>query len=119
MKNTYGEINVQMGKESRATGRHFLGAIVGDHVKTGILTRMMAGTYLGFGSQLSSSGIAPKFVPSFSFWTDKGLDPYRLEKFSEVSSRAFARHDRKWTDVDENLMRYAAKMAPIVEGTEK
>lgn len=119
MKNTYGEINVQMGAEKRATGRRFLGAIVGDHVKTGILTRMMAGTYLGFGSQLSSSGIAPKFLPSLSFWTDKGLEQYELSKLADVSSRAFARHDRQWTTVDENLMRYAAGVAPTVEGTQK
>ncbi|HZZ42080.1 MAG TPA: putative sugar nucleotidyl transferase [Tepidisphaeraceae bacterium] len=115
MKNTYGEINVQMGSETRPTGRRFLGAIVGDHVKTGILTRLMAGSYLGFGSQLSGSSIPPKFLPSFSFWTDKGLESYDLSKCRHVATRAFARHDRQWSDVDESILQYAARTAPATE----
>lgn len=117
MKNTYGEINVETGRETRPTGRRFLGSIVGDHVKTGILTRMMAGTYVGFGCQLAGTGTVPKFVPSYSFWTDnKGMEPYDLAKATEVTKRAFARHHRDWTDIDESLMRYVAQVAPTVEG---
>jgi hypothetical protein len=77
----------------------------------------MAGAYVGFGSQLSGSGIVPKFVPSFSFWTDKGLDKYDMVKAAEVTRRAFARHDRQWSETDESLMRYVASIAPSVEGT--
>lgn len=118
MKNTYGEIQVETGRETRATGRRFLGSIVGDHVKTGILTRLMAGTYVGFGCQLAATGAVPKFVPSFTFLTDKkGMEAYDLEKATEVTKRAFARHHREWTGVDGDLMRYVARIAPTVEGT--
>lgn len=117
MKNTLGEINVEMGRSKRATGRRHLGAIVGDHVKTGVLTRLMAGAYVGFGSQLSGSGIPPKFLPSFSFWTDRGTDRYDMQKATEVMKRVFARQDREWTAVDEDLTRYVARVAPEVEGT--
>src|SRR5678815_4747725 len=48
----------------------------GDHVKTGINTRLMPGTYIGFASALVGSNIPPRFIPSFSFWSDKGMEPY-------------------------------------------
>ncbi len=117
MKNTYGEISFSTGRESRPTGRRFLGSIVGDHVKTAIHTRLTAGTYVGFCCQLAGTTTVPRFVPSFTFWTDKkGLEPYDLAKATDVTKRAFARHHRDWTDVDENLMRYVAQTAPTLEG---
>jgi hypothetical protein len=108
---------MNMGREQVPTGRRRLGALVGDHVKTAILTRIMTGTYVGFGSMLAGSGPAPKLVRSFTFWTDKGSEPYRLDKAIEVTQRVFARRDRAWTETDEDLMHYVAEAAPQVEGT--
>jgi UDP-N-acetylglucosamine diphosphorylase/glucosamine-1-phosphate N-acetyltransferase len=116
LKNTYGEITMNMGREQVPTGRRRLGALIGDHVKTAILTRMMTGTYVGFGSMLAGSAPSPRFVPSYTFWTDKGAEPYRLDKAVEVTKRVFARRDRGWTPTDEDLMRYVAEAAPQVEG---
>lgn len=117
MKNTYGEIAVQRrtGGEAVPTGRRFLGALIGDHAKTGILTRLPAGAYLGFSSMLADSGAAPRFVPSYTFWTDAGPTPYDPDKAIEVAKRAFARRDRAWTETDERIMRHVASSAPQVE----
>jgi hypothetical protein len=115
LKNTYGEISVMTPKGPQRTGRTHIGSLLGDHVKTAIGTRLMAGTYVGFASMLAGSGIAEKFVPSLTFWTDKGYEPYRLEKAIEVMKTVFGRRDRTWDTVDETVVRYAAGIAPEIE----
>jgi UDP-N-acetylglucosamine diphosphorylase/glucosamine-1-phosphate N-acetyltransferase len=115
LKNTYGEISIQTPAGPVRTGRRTLGSLIGDHVKTGIGTRLNAGSYVGFGSMLALSGIAPKFVPSFSFNTDAGAQPYELAKAIEVMKTVFARRNRGWDEMDESIVRYVAQAAPLVE----
>jgi UDP-N-acetylglucosamine diphosphorylase / glucose-1-phosphate thymidylyltransferase / UDP-N-acetylgalactosamine diphosphorylase / glucosamine-1-phosphate N-acetyltransferase / galactosamine-1-phosphate N-acetyltransferase len=116
LKNTYGEINVQIGQHVYPTGRRFLGALVGDHTKTAVHTRLGTGSYVGFCCQLAGSGQSPRFVKSFTYWTDKGTEPYRMDKAIEVTRRVFARRDRAFTELDERMMRYVAEVAaPAVE----
>jgi UDP-N-acetylglucosamine diphosphorylase / glucose-1-phosphate thymidylyltransferase / UDP-N-acetylgalactosamine diphosphorylase / glucosamine-1-phosphate N-acetyltransferase / galactosamine-1-phosphate N-acetyltransferase len=115
LKNTYGEISLKTARRELSEGRRFLGSFLGDHAKTAIHTRLMAGTYVGFSSMLAGSGIAPKFVPSFTFWTDKGMEPYRLDKATEVAQRVFARRDRGWSPLDDQMMHYIADAAPGIE----
>lgn len=117
LKNTYGEISVCRGDQEFPTGRRFLGALVGDHTRTGILTRLGAGAYVGFNTSLAGQGVAPRFVPSYSFWTEKGIEPYDMEKALEVTQRVYARRDRPFTDTDERVMRYVREVAPTVEGS--
>ncbi|HEX4796873.1 MAG TPA: putative sugar nucleotidyl transferase [Humisphaera sp.] len=115
LKNTYGEISLKTAARELSSGWRFLGSFLGDHAKTAIQTRLMAGTYVGFGSMLAGSGPAPRFVPSYTFWTDKGMEPYRLDKAIEVAKRVFARRDRGWTDLDQQMMHYIAEEAPGAE----
>jgi UDP-N-acetylglucosamine diphosphorylase/glucosamine-1-phosphate N-acetyltransferase len=115
LKNTYGEISVQIGSKKIPTGRRFLGALIGDHSKTGILTKLTTGSYIGFASMLTGTGWAPKFVPSFTYWADDGSEPWQIDKAIEVASRTFARRDREWTPIDEQLMRYTQQIAPTIE----
>ena len=84
LKITYGEVSVQYAEREVPTGRQFFGSVIGDHVKTGIGTRLMPGTYIGFCSTLIGSTIPPRFIPSFSFWTDKGMAPYDIDKAKQV-----------------------------------
>jgi hypothetical protein len=58
----------------------FFGSVIGDHVKPSIGTRLMPGTYIGFCAALLGSSIPAALRPSFSFWSDKGLAPYDMEK---------------------------------------
>lgn len=115
LKNTYGEIRARVGAREVATGRQFLGSVIGDHTKTAVLTRLAAGTYVGFGSMLAAGGTAPKLVPSYTFLTDRGAELYDLGKAMEVARRVFARRDRPFDETDEQLMRYVAQVAPTIE----
>lgn len=119
LKNTYGEITIKMGsgpEHEVATGRTNLGSLIGDHTKTSILTRLMSGSYIGGGCMIGCSNIPPKFVRSYSFLTDKGEQPYDLEKCICVARRAYARRELLWKPIDEQMMRYMAQAAAAVEG---
>jgi UDP-N-acetylglucosamine diphosphorylase/glucosamine-1-phosphate N-acetyltransferase len=115
LKNTYGEVSVAVAGQQVRTGRRFLGAIIGDHVKTGIGTRLMAGSYVGYGSSVAVSGITPRTVPSFTFLTDAGPEPYKLDKAAAVMSQVFGRRGRSWTPEDDAMNRYVAETAKVVE----
>lgn len=115
LKNTYGEIRARIGGSEVATGRQFLGSVIGDHSKTAILTRLTAGTYIGFCSMVASPGVTPRLVPSYIFLTEKGFTRYEMAKAIEVARRVFARRDRQFNDTDESLMRYVRNAAEVIE----
>lgn len=115
LKNTYGEIRARIGGVEVPTGRQFLGSVIGDHSKTAALTRLSAGTYIGFSSMVACPGLAPRLVPSYTFLTEQGAKPYDMAKAIEVAKRVFARRDRQFNETDEQLMRYVAAAAVEVE----
>ena len=115
LKNTYGEISVTGPEGEVRTGRRNLGSLIGDHAKTSIGTRLMAGTYVGFATMLAASEIAPKFNPSFTYRTDKKTEPYRLDKAIDVMKAVFSRRDRMWEEMDESIVRYVAEVVGSVE----
>ncbi len=115
LKNTYGEIDFELGGKAIPTGQRFLGALIGDHSKTAIGTRLTTGSYVGFNSMVAPSGIAPKTVKSFSFLTSDGLSPFSMDKAIEVATRVLARRDRQFTKIESDVMHYVAKIAPSVE----
>jgi UDP-N-acetylglucosamine diphosphorylase/glucosamine-1-phosphate N-acetyltransferase len=119
LKNTYGEIRARIGKREIPTGRQFLGSVIGDHSKTAILSRLSAGAYLGFFAMLDGIGNSCRYVPSFTFQTGDGPEKYRMDKAIEVTRRVFARRDREFNDVDEQIMRYVDRVAPEIEADAK
>lgn len=91
--NTYGEIVARAtpgGKHER-TGQTFLGAIIGDHVKTAISTRLMTGCVLHTGGMFATTAAVQGCTPRFCWCTDEGEREYRVEKFVEVMRAAMAR----------------------------
>jgi UDP-N-acetylglucosamine diphosphorylase/glucosamine-1-phosphate N-acetyltransferase len=115
LKSTYGEVSVQYAEREVPTGRQFFGSVIGDHVKTAINTRLMPGTYIGFCSTLIGSAIPPRFIPSFSFWSDKGLAPYDIDKAKSVMKQVYARRDLVWTDGDDRMVAQVLNTAPQIE----
>jgi UDP-N-acetylglucosamine diphosphorylase/glucosamine-1-phosphate N-acetyltransferase len=115
LKSTYGEVSIQYAEREIPTGRQFFGSVIGDHVKTSIGTRLMPGSYIGFCAALLGSAIPPRFIPSFSFWTDKGLRPYDLEKAKVVMKAVYARRDLRWTEADDRMVAQVLRTAPEVE----
>jgi UDP-N-acetylglucosamine diphosphorylase/glucosamine-1-phosphate N-acetyltransferase len=63
LKNTYGPIRLKVGDVSLETGRQFLGALFGDHCKTGIGTMLSTGAVVGVGANVFDFPSAPKYVP--------------------------------------------------------
>ena len=115
LKNTYGQIRARVGKEEVQTGRQFLGSVIGDHSKTAVLTRLNAGTYVGFCSMIATYGLQPKLIQSLTFLGPGGVEPYQMDKAIEVTRRVFARRERQFTSTDEQIMRYVAQVAPQIE----
>lgn len=115
LKNTYGEVRMRIGEREIPTGLRWLGAMIGDHSKLAIGTRLNAGSYVGYSAQLNGSQFPPKFIPSFTFWTDQGMERYDVDKAIHVAQRMMDRRDKPITALDEQIMRYVASAAPEVE----
>lgn len=93
--NTYNEVTMRVepnGPRQR-TGMTFLGAIVGDHVKFAINTRIITGTVIGTGAMIASAAPPPLTTPRFAWITDDGARTYRLDKFTETMKVVMARRN--------------------------
>jgi UDP-N-acetylglucosamine diphosphorylase/glucosamine-1-phosphate N-acetyltransferase len=110
--NTYAEIIAKASHDGRneRTGETFLGAIIGDHVKTAICTRIMTGSVLATGGMFASTLAVSGSTQSFAWVTDAGDKRYRLEKFIEVMAAAQAR--RKVVATQAYVERIRALFAP-------
>jgi hypothetical protein len=64
---------------------------------------------------IASSILPSKFVPSFSFVTDRGREVYRTDKAVEVMRAAYGRRNRLFTPADEALVSYALQAAQEAE----
>lgn len=91
--NTYTEVMMRVDAEGprHRTGLTFLGAIVGDHAKFAINTRLMTGTMIGTGAMIATSTPPPTAVRRFSWLTDDGQRNYKLDKFLDVMKAVMAR----------------------------
>ncbi|MCU0625611.1 MAG: hypothetical protein MUF21_03865 [Gemmatimonadaceae bacterium] len=85
LKNTYGTVQFA----GTDTGLQFLGAIVGDHAKTGIGTRLTTGTRVGAGANVVGDGIAGPDVPPFA-WGVRG-DVTDIARFTATVRKVMAR----------------------------
>jgi UDP-N-acetylglucosamine diphosphorylase/glucosamine-1-phosphate N-acetyltransferase len=91
--NTYGEVVMKARPDGprERTGLTFLGAIVGDHVKFAIKTRIMTGSAFGTGAMIATTAPPLTTVPAFAWMTDEGTRLYRMDKFLDVARTAMGR----------------------------
>jgi UDP-N-acetylglucosamine diphosphorylase/glucosamine-1-phosphate N-acetyltransferase len=93
--NTYGEVTMRLEPQGQRlrTGMQFLGAIIGDHVKFAINTRIMTGSVVGTGAMVATTQPPPTCVPRFAWLTDDAPagKTYRIEKLIEVARTMMAR----------------------------
>jgi UDP-N-acetylglucosamine diphosphorylase/glucosamine-1-phosphate N-acetyltransferase len=84
--NTYGEVisRAQPGSKHERTGEQFLGAIIGDHCKFAIQSRIMTGSILHTGGMFAPSSPISGTTHAFTWATDSGSSHYRSEKFLDV-----------------------------------
>ncbi|MEZ6244231.1 MAG: putative sugar nucleotidyl transferase [Phycisphaerales bacterium] len=91
--NTYTEVIARATPDAKheRTGQTFLGAIIGDHVKTAICTRLMTGAILNTGVMYAATAPASGTIGAFSWVTDDGAKPFRLGKFVEIAMQVMGR----------------------------
>jgi glucose-1-phosphate thymidylyltransferase len=87
LKNTYGEIRLELPTGRIETGRTNLGTIFGDHAKTAIGTLLGTGTVVGTGANVVAAPV-PRFVPPFA-WAQH--DRQTLSGFLSVAGRVLPR----------------------------
>ena len=93
LKNSYGEVSLWTPSGVRRTGLQFLGALIGDHAKLGIGTRLTTGCVVGTGANLFGTRMPPKAVPPFAWGDGEPWETFDLERFLSVAERVMARRD--------------------------
>jgi UDP-N-acetylglucosamine diphosphorylase/glucosamine-1-phosphate N-acetyltransferase len=92
LKNTYGEISLEVAGQRIATGRQFLGSLIGDHAKTAIGTLLPTGTIVGAGANVFGAAQAPKYIPPMA-WGNEGIERVTEDGFLKVAERVMPRRD--------------------------
>lgn len=93
LKMTYGTVKLldwPTGVEID-TGEQFVGAIVGDHCKTGINTMLNTGTVCGVSSIIVGAGFPARAIQSFKWVQPGAITDYRLDKALVDMERMMAR----------------------------
>ncbi|HEU4586422.1 MAG TPA: putative sugar nucleotidyl transferase [Gemmatimonadaceae bacterium] len=104
LKNTYGPVQLWTPDGLRDTGEIKLGSFMGDHVKTGIGTRLTTGSVVGAGSNIYGGAMPPKYVPPFSWGEGDKLSMYRLDKFLSNTARVMSRRGITLTDREKDQL---------------
>ena len=104
LKNTYGEIHLEIGKERIATGMQFLGCLIGDYTKTAIGTNIFTGKTIGACSMLY--GTVAENVPSFVNYAKQfgKITTVSSSVAATIQARTFARRGITQTETDQALL---------------
>jgi len=107
LKNTYGNVRLDLEGERVDSGMTKLGPVIGDMAKLSIGTLVHAGKAIGTGSHVS--GLAAKCVPSFTFHdSESGRDvELLLESVLETQRRMMERRGMALGREEEGLIRRA------------
>lgn len=114
LKNTYGPVQVWTPEGLRDTGLTFLGAFLGDYVRTGIGVRLTTGAVVGAGANIYGA-MPPKTVPPFAWGEGPSYGVFELPKLLEVAERQMARREVPLTDAARRAL--AAAHARGLDGT--
>ncbi len=104
LKNTYGEVRLDVAGERIETGRTFVGSLIGDHAKTAIGTMLPTGSVIGMGANLFVEGPCPKYTPPFS-WGTSGKERMTEEGFLTVAERVMPRREVPFTEERKESLR--------------
>ncbi len=93
LKNTYGSVRLCIDDDAgdEDSGRTFLGAMIGDYVRTAVGTHLPTGAVIHPACMLAVSGWAPKLAKAKGFYTDNGYSPADPEKLTQVMQRLVER----------------------------
>ncbi|KQC10585.1 MAG: hypothetical protein APR54_03015 [Candidatus Cloacimonas sp. SDB] len=105
LKNNYQNISAYFypAQNKVDTDNMFMGAIIGDHVKTAINSSIYTGAVIGIGSNLLGSDPITGFVPSLKWGAGNNLQEYDLNKFLQTAAIVKARRGLKTTEEEKEL----------------
>ena len=89
LKNTYGEVRLDMPTGRLPTGRTNLGSLFGDHAKTAIGTMLSTGTVVGTGANVVGTAV-PRYVVPFAWGATAG-EQLEQEDFLKIAGRVMPR----------------------------
>jgi UDP-N-acetylglucosamine diphosphorylase/glucosamine-1-phosphate N-acetyltransferase len=110
LKNTYGEVRIELPRRRIDTGMQFLGCIVGDFAKTAINTSIFTGKVIGVASMLY--GFVGSSVPSFCNYARSfgQITECPLDQALLIQKRMFARRGIEQTPEDVEVLRSVFEM---------
>jgi len=114
LKNSYGEVAMWTPTGVRGTGLQFLGALIGDHAKLGIGTRLTTGCVVGAGANVFGTRMPPKAIPPFAWGDGTPWETFALDRFLAVAERVMARRQIVMTEAMRTQWHaaFAARWAP-------
>ncbi|HEY2804560.1 MAG TPA: putative sugar nucleotidyl transferase [Gemmatimonadales bacterium] len=107
LKNTYGSVRLQLGGQRIDTGMQFLGALVGDHVKTAIGTMLPTGCVIGTGANIFGSKRPESAVKPFAWGTDEAGKVVDCQIFAQTAAKVLSRRN---VEFDDRMKRYLASI---------
>lgn len=111
LKNTYGEVRVMMNDRSLETGMQFFGCVIGDFVRTGIGQLIPTGAIIGMSSMVATGGLAPRFVPSYSWVTPERREPADPQRVLNTIKAMMTRRNVVMTEDEQALFLQTAELA--------
>ncbi len=116
LKNTYGEVNVEVRGRRVATGMQFVGCFLGDYAKSAINTGIFTGKTIGVGSMVY--GFVTTNVPSFVNYARSfgQVSEVPAEVAVATQARMFARRGVEQRPVDAQLLRDLHAMTQTQRG---
>jgi UDP-N-acetylglucosamine diphosphorylase/glucosamine-1-phosphate N-acetyltransferase len=115
LKNTYGNIRVQLGDTMLDSGETFLGVAMGDHTKVGINSSFSAGSLIGFSCNVIGRYPVPRFIPSFSWFAER-IQEYHLDNALEVARRTMARREKTLSEAEVALFQKIHELTMEMRG---
>ncbi|RAP29822.1 hypothetical protein DID76_03795 [Candidatus Marinamargulisbacteria bacterium SCGC AG-414-C22] len=106
LKNNYSTIKLVNQNQVIDTGELFIGAFIGDHVKTSINTTINTGSVIHMGSNIIHSPINYKEIPPFSWGPSATNEKYDLNKFIITAKNIMKRRHIELSKNNEELFQY-------------
>jgi len=105
LKNNYGSVSIYFYPQTKKINSkcNFLGAIIGDHSKTGINSTINTGTVIGIGCSLFGADLLKNHIPSFNIGTGSKIVEYLLEEFLETAVLVKKRRNLKFSESEKEL----------------
>jgi UDP-N-acetylglucosamine diphosphorylase/glucosamine-1-phosphate N-acetyltransferase len=108
LKNTYGEVRVDLGHGAEDSGRQFVGLLMGEHGKTAIGTLFNTGTTVGFSSNVFGTGFPRKCLPCFTWGDGTGSERQDVDRAMAVAATVMGRRGCTMTDAHATVFRTLA-----------